>query len=83
LENIALNKWPEGTDAPFLDRSVPEQREWNRDFRADIREVAPIVERWLPTASENEIITYFDRLRMFGELETLKWLRLQHEDLLR
>ncbi len=81
VENIALNKWPEGVDAPFLDRSVPEQRERNREIRANIREVSPVAGRWLPTASENEVIAYYDRLRMFGEWETLKWLRLQHPEL--
>jgi hypothetical protein len=67
---------------PFLDRPVADQRERNREIRAEIREVSPIVNRWLPTASENEIINYFDRLRMFSEWETLKWLRRQDEELL-
>ena len=80
IENIALNKWPEGVEAPFLNRSVEEQREKNGETRADIRKVAPIVESWMPTASENELITYFDRLRMFGEWETLQWLRRQRGD---
>ena len=79
IENIALNKWPEGAEAPFLNGSVSDQREKNREIRADIRQVAPIVESWLPTASENELITYFDRLRMFGEWDTLQWLRHQQD----
>lgn len=80
IENIALNKWPEGVEAPFLDVPVIDQREKNRETRADIRQFAPLAESWLPTASESEIITYFDRLRMFGEWETLLWLRRQQDD---
>jgi hypothetical protein len=82
VENNVLNKWPDGTDAPFLNRSIEEQKAQNREFRAEVHDVSPILERWLPTASESDVIHYLDRLRMFGEWETFKWLRNQHPELM-
>jgi hypothetical protein len=32
------------------------------------------IEQWLQTASPQEVVTYCDRQRIFGEQKTLQWL---------
>ena len=77
IENRILEAWPEGVDAPFLDNTPAEQLAENQRYRAEVREFTGLMDEWLPGASENEIIAYFERLRVFGELEALEWLRNQ------
>lgn len=36
------------------------------------------IEQWLPTASPQEIVSYCDRQRIFGEQKTLQWLANQN-----
>ena len=32
-------------------------------------------DRWLGTASENDVIAYFDRLKLYGESGAVAWLQ--------
>ena len=77
LENQALGSWPDGVAAPFINQTPAEHLAENRNFRDQVRNHTGIFDEWLPTASENEIIAYFERAQMFGELEALKWLKNQ------
>jgi hypothetical protein len=80
MENITLQRWPEGTPAPFLDKPVAEQITENRAFRTDVRLGTTTFGQWLPSAPENEIIVYYDRLRNSGELNAINWLKRQHPE---
>lgn len=77
LQNRALGQWPEGLEAPFLHQTPAEALAENNRFRDEVRDHAGVLDEWLPTASENEIIAYFERAQVFGELDALKWLKNQ------
>lgn len=80
-QNMALSRWPETEPAGFLDGiSATDQWAANQAQRKEIRESAGLFQAWLPTASESEVIMYFDRLNTLGELETMKWLRNRHPE---
>jgi hypothetical protein len=43
--------------------------------RTVIRENSQYVEQWIQSASEPDLISYFDRIKVFGESEAIAWLR--------
>jgi hypothetical protein len=81
IENKALRSWPEDEPSPFPDKSVADQLARNASIREEVRNVNSLFEQWLPAASENEIISYFDHMRLFGEWESVKWLKRQYPEL--
>lgn len=83
MENIALNNWPAGKPAPdWLNRTVAEEQEQNKIYRADLRAGRTLINNWLPAAPENEIVSYLDRIKTFGEFNALDWLRSRHPELI-
>lgn len=81
IQNISLKSWPEGVEAPFLGRSVADELAANTQFRNSVRTSASLMNAWQPQASENEVIAFYDRLRLFGERNTMEWLRRQHPEI--
>jgi hypothetical protein len=76
MENMALQRWPEGAEAPFLtEKSVAERTAENVAYRKDVRASSSVFGAWLPNAPEHEIIAFYDRLRAFGEGDAMNWLR--------
>lgn len=81
MQNLALQRWPPGVPAPFIENSVSDQLLANRRFRQELQSNSVLFDQWLSAANESDIIHYFDRLRTFGELNAMRWLREGHPEL--
>ncbi len=80
-QNMAVSRWPETEPAGFLDGvSAADWSAANQTQRKEIRHSAQLLQTWLPTASESEIITYFNRVSRLGEMNAMQWLREQNPD---
>ena len=81
LQNMTLRRWPEGATAEFQG-TIAEQLEANQQYRQSVSAGARLFGQWLPTASDNEIVAYFDRTRIFSEENAMQWLRTRHPELI-
>lgn len=43
--------------------------------RAAAKQDAKFVDAWMPTATELDLISYFDRVKLYGEAGAMAWLR--------
>jgi hypothetical protein len=80
VENISLQYWPENVDASFVNRPVSDQLASNGEFRKQVKTGSATWNQWLPNAPENEVIAFYDRLRLFGERNAMEWLMRQHPE---
>lgn len=70
-EKVFLDALDPSVEHPFLDRPLAElQRELQKQ-RDNIKTVAAAVD--LEKMSDADVIAYFDRMKLYGEYETLKW----------
>ncbi len=81
MENISLQRLDPASAPGFLSHSVQEELARNKDFRQEIRASVNVFTAWLPTAQDNELIIYFDRLKLFGERAAMNWLQERRPDL--
>jgi hypothetical protein len=81
MENNSLRNWPKDATAEFLDRSVEEELAANKTYREDIKKNTVLMDQWFVSAPEPEVISYLDRVKVFGEFDALKWLRERHPEL--
>jgi hypothetical protein len=79
MQNATLKKWP--VETPFGDRSASEVIAANMAARAELQNAGPIFDAWFPTAPEQEVISYMDRIKSFGERDAMSWLRQRHPEL--
>ena len=80
LQNITLQRWPEGVPAELIQGSVADQLAANRQYRQNVRANAQLFGQWLPTAPDNEIVAYYDRIKAFSEENAMQWLRTRHPE---
>lgn len=59
----------------FLQGTVPEYLAQLDQRRDAVRASTQFYEQWMRQASEQELISYFDRVKLYGEAEALKWMR--------
>lgn len=66
-------------DAPFgtEGRTVRDRIVEMESHRQSIRELTPMTDL-LPRLPEREVIIYFDRMKLNGELDALRWLKSKH-----
>lgn len=81
MENISLQRMDAGAAPSFLNHSVQEELARNKESRQEITTGARLFSAWLPTASDNELMIYFDRTKLFGERAAMNWLKERHPDL--
>jgi hypothetical protein len=79
MENATLRGWPQ--DTKFDDRAPSELVAENNTYRKSVQAVGPAFEKWLPTAPDEEIITYMDTLKKSGEKDAFNWLIQLHPEL--
>jgi hypothetical protein len=75
IESQFLKPFDPASTPEFLGKSVQARLEELARQRADVKNLAPLVSAYLPSASETELISYFDRLKLQGEMEALRWLQ--------
>ncbi|HWN96834.1 MAG TPA: hypothetical protein VNT99_17530 [Methylomirabilota bacterium] len=78
IERIVLS--PLGTDyqPAFLDGTVQQRFDELQTFRQSVKELIQGFEPWMTGASETELISYFDRMKLQGEYKALLWLQNRH-----
>jgi hypothetical protein len=79
MENATLRAWPAGVE--FAGGSTADALTSNANVRKQLQSAAPIVEKWFPTAPDDEIVNYMDTLKTAGERQAIAWLREQHPEL--
>jgi hypothetical protein len=81
VQNISLQKM-DGNAAPdYLGRSVQEELAANKVYREGIKEDVDFFGSWLPSATDQELISYFDRMKILGEQEAMRWIRERRPEL--
>lgn len=70
-EKMFLNGLDPATENAFLDRPLASLQQELEDQKENIRELAKNVD--LSSLSEADVIAYFDRIKLYGEYETMKW----------
>jgi hypothetical protein len=75
IEQTVLNNVDSLSAPEYLGMTVQERLDQLADQKAEIKALAPLAENILPSASEAELVTYLDRVRVNGELEALRWLK--------
>ena len=75
IERIVLNPLDPAKTYDFLQGTVTDRTAILDAQRAEIRESSQSVDQWMRNASETDLISYFDRFKLYGESAALKWLR--------
>jgi hypothetical protein len=61
----------------FLPVTVNERLAELTEQERRIRESSRFVDQWMRTASEAQLVSYFDRLKLYGEAGAISWARAQ------
>jgi len=75
IEKLTIGKLDPNRDYDFLGGTVAEHLAHLDGVRNDIHSVVMPIEQWIPTATDADIIAYADRLKVFGEVAAVKWLK--------
>lgn len=59
----------------FLPGSVADQLTVLNRREQAIRQDSQFVGQWIPNASDQEQVSYFDRLKLYGESAAIEWLK--------
>jgi len=84
VETIALHSLDQNTPYDFLNGQTPaqriaemkEQRQWLKESMVDLNMIYPIV-------SDAELSDYIERVKTYGEVPAMRWLREQHPEAVR
>ncbi|HMJ92054.1 MAG TPA: hypothetical protein VK530_19690 [Candidatus Acidoferrum sp.] len=74
-ERIVLNSLPPDSQPPFLNGTVQQRIDEMTAFRQNVKTLMPEVSAMVARGNENEIISYFDRMKLQGEYKALLWLQ--------
>lgn len=65
---------------PFLKYDIRERLGQLDQEEARIRADSQLIEKWMDSANESEIVNYYDRLKVYGEAAALEWLRKRNPE---
>ena len=75
VEAIATQSLDQNTPYDFLGGETPAQRlAEKKQQRVSIRELSQNLSSVLPTMSEDQMASYWERQKIYGELEAMRWL---------
>ncbi len=75
-ENIALKSLDQDTSYDFLGGQTPSQRvDENKQQKAAFRELSVSFGAVYPTLTEVERASYAERVKIYGEIEAMRWLK--------
>ena len=78
VEAIAMQSLDQNTPCDFLGGETPAQRlAEKKQQRVSIRELSQNLSSVLPTMSEDQMASYWERQKIYGELEAMRWLMQQ------
>ena len=75
IERILLNPLPAESQPAFLNGTVQQRIDEMTAFRKSVRDLTADHLPMLSAATENEIISYFDRMKIQGEYKSMLWLK--------
>jgi hypothetical protein len=75
MEEQILEKLDPQGDYPFLNNSLEAEISAMQSQYKRVRNLASVADQLLGSASERQVIDYFERLKLFGELEAIAWLQ--------
>ena len=76
-----LADFASAVDAVECALAVQEELALNKNYREGIQKDAAFFGAWLPSATDQELTSYFDRIKIFGEREAMRWIRDRRPDL--
>lgn len=74
IEAQVLKTLPPEGQYDFVPGGIPRYLEQMNQHRAGLKESSRHFEDWMRQANDSEIMAYFDRMKMFGEAEALRWM---------
>jgi hypothetical protein len=74
-ERIVLNQLPPESQPSFLNGTVQQRLDEMTAFRQEIRTLTIDYIPAMRAVSENEVISYFDRMKLQGEYKAMLWLQ--------
>jgi len=75
VERMVLKPLDPARDHDFLPGTVSDYLAQLDARKAAVRDNSQYFEEWMRGATPAEITSYFDRLKLYGETEALKWMR--------
>ena len=72
---MTLRKLDQAQEYDFLGGSVAQRMSEIDARKKEMRETSAEFGSWYRTASDSEMISYFDRVKIFGEVAAMRWLR--------
>jgi hypothetical protein len=81
VERNILNGLDANGTYDFLGQSVTDRLAQLQAQQNSIRADARFFDVWLSTANEAQLVSYFDRLKLYGEAAALHWARTQLSDI--
>lgn len=75
LEKLFVDQLDPSRSYDFLNGSVAENLDQFAQREKNIREESSLVDKWFRSANEADILTYCDRMKVFGEAGASEWVR--------
>jgi len=75
IDRIVMSSLPPDSHPAFLDGTVQERIDELTTFRQNTRTLTADFSPMMARANENEIISYFDRMKLQGEYKAMLWLQ--------
>ena len=75
IERIVLNPLDPAKTYDFLQGTVTDRTAQLDARRTEVRQTSQSLDQWMRSASDADLISYFDRFKLYGESPALKWLR--------
>jgi hypothetical protein len=77
VEREFLSSLDPNVSYDFLPEPVPERIAQLQAQDRSIREAAQFFDHWMQTANDAQLVSYFDRLKLYGEAAAINWARTQ------
>lgn len=75
VEQRILGQLDPNQNYPFLGGLVSDRLAALKSREQSIRQDSQFIGQWIPRASEQEQVSYFDRLKLYGESAAIEWLK--------
>lgn len=75
IVGLTLKPLPQDQRFDFLNGTPADILEQQRQTRATLTESSNYFPDFMRAAKESEVVAYFDRLKLYGEAEALRWMR--------
>lgn len=75
IEVGALKEYAADAQPAFLSTTAQERLAQLQQQRQSIRDGAKLLDGWMTTATERDVMAYFDRMKLYGESGALAWLQ--------